>query len=177
MRGGRFLSYDRQMCDPGVTIRPAHPSDRRALAAARAELLPNATREEHEAELAAILAGRASDTLPRDPVADAAGALVGFVEIGERSHADGCDSRRPVAFVEGWYVAPDRRRRGIGRALIAAAEDWPAAWMHRNGIRHLDRPHDLAARARGDRFCGRRPMCALPQAAVVRGAVILRAAT
>jgi aminoglycoside 6'-N-acetyltransferase I len=113
------------MCDPGVTIRPAHPSDRTALAAARAELWPNATREEHEAELAAILAGEPLSTLPQAILfADAAGVVVGFVEIGQRSHADGCDSRRPVAFVEGWYVAPDMRRRGIGRALINAAEHW-----------------------------------------------------
>jgi aminoglycoside 6'-N-acetyltransferase I len=113
------------MCDPGVTIRAAQPSDRTGLAAARSALWPSSTREEHDAELAAMLAGEPSSTLPQAIlVAEAAGALVGFVEIGLRSHADGCDPRRPVAFVEGWYVAPEMRRRGIGGALIAAAEDW-----------------------------------------------------
>jgi aminoglycoside 6'-N-acetyltransferase I len=29
-----------------------------------------------------------------------------------------------VAFLEGWYVVPDARRRGVGRALIEAAEQW-----------------------------------------------------
>jgi aminoglycoside 6'-N-acetyltransferase I len=29
-----------------------------------------------------------------------------------------------VGFLEGWYVVPEARRRGVGRALVAAAEDW-----------------------------------------------------
>jgi aminoglycoside 6'-N-acetyltransferase I len=29
-----------------------------------------------------------------------------------------------VGYLEGWYVIPEARRRGIGRALVAAAEDW-----------------------------------------------------
>ena len=50
--------------------------------------------------------------------------VVGFVQVGPRSHADGCDTSRPVGFIEGWYVVPDCRRQGIGRRLLAAAEDW-----------------------------------------------------
>jgi len=41
-----------------------------------------------------------------------------------RSHADGCNPSRPVGYVEGWYVAESHRNRGIGRKLVAAAEDW-----------------------------------------------------
>jgi aminoglycoside 6'-N-acetyltransferase I len=52
------------------------------------------------------------------------GRVVGFVQVGLRSHADGCDTSRPVGFIEGWYVVPDCRRQGIGRRLLAAAEDW-----------------------------------------------------
>jgi aminoglycoside 6'-N-acetyltransferase I len=29
-----------------------------------------------------------------------------------------------VAYLEGWFVVPEARRRGVGRALIAAAEQW-----------------------------------------------------
>jgi aminoglycoside 6'-N-acetyltransferase I len=29
-----------------------------------------------------------------------------------------------VAYLAGWFVVPDARSRGVGRALIQAAEDW-----------------------------------------------------
>jgi GNAT superfamily N-acetyltransferase len=52
------------------------------------------------------------------------GTLTGFAEIDLRSHADGCDPARPVGYLEGWFVAEAYRRSGIGRRLLAAAEDW-----------------------------------------------------
>jgi aminoglycoside 6'-N-acetyltransferase I len=51
------------------------------------------------------------------------GSLAGFVEVGARPYADGCDTS-PVGYVEAWYVDPDVRRSGHGRALLAAAEAW-----------------------------------------------------
>jgi aminoglycoside 6'-N-acetyltransferase I len=51
------------------------------------------------------------------------GALAGYVEVGTRSYADGCNTT-PVAYIEAWYVDPDVRRVGLGRALLTAAEDW-----------------------------------------------------
>ena len=29
-----------------------------------------------------------------------------------------------MAYLEGWYVEPGSRRQGVGRALVAAAEQW-----------------------------------------------------
>jgi aminoglycoside 6'-N-acetyltransferase I len=52
------------------------------------------------------------------------GPIVGFLEAGLRSHADGCDPRYPVGFLEGWFVSESHRRKGIGARLLAAAEDW-----------------------------------------------------
>jgi aminoglycoside 6'-N-acetyltransferase I len=57
------------------------------------------------------------------------GSPCGFVEVRERSYAEGCEAS-PVAYIEGWYVDPDVRRRGVGRALLAAAEDWARAEGH-----------------------------------------------
>jgi aminoglycoside 6'-N-acetyltransferase I len=51
------------------------------------------------------------------------GSPAGFVEVGTRPYADGCETS-PVAYVEAWYVDPDVRRGGVGRALLAAAEAW-----------------------------------------------------
>ena len=52
------------------------------------------------------------------------GRLAGFLEADLRSHADGCDPSQPVGYVEGWYVAQEYRRNGIGRSLLSAAEAW-----------------------------------------------------
>lgn len=59
-----------------------------------------------------------------------AGGLAGFVEVGARPYADGCDTS-PVGYIEAWYVDPDVRRRGYGRALLAAAEEWARARGYR----------------------------------------------
>ena len=53
--------------------------------------------------------------------------LIGFLEAGLRSHADGCDTSRPVGYIEGWYVSEEFRHRGVGSKLLAAAEDWARA--------------------------------------------------
>ena len=55
-----------------------------------------------------------------------AGGLAGFAEVGTRPYADGCDTS-PVAYLEGWYVDADVRRRGVGAALVRAAEGWARA--------------------------------------------------
>jgi aminoglycoside 6'-N-acetyltransferase I len=52
------------------------------------------------------------------------GMLAGFLEVDLRSHADGCNPLRPVGYIEGWYVSKNHRHTGIGRKLLAAAEDW-----------------------------------------------------
>lgn len=51
------------------------------------------------------------------------GSVCGFVEVGTRAYADGCDTS-PVGYVEAWWVDADMRRCGLGRALLAAAENW-----------------------------------------------------
>ena len=63
-------------------------------------------------------------------VADAGGRLVGFLELDFRKYAPGC-AASPVPFIEGWYVEPAMRGRGVGRALIDAAETHARASGHR----------------------------------------------
>ena len=56
--------------------------------------------------------------------------LGGYVEVGTRAYAEGCDSS-PVAYVEAWYVDEDLRRQGWGGRLFAAVEGWARAQGHR----------------------------------------------
>ena len=51
------------------------------------------------------------------------GSVAGFIEVGARPYADGCETS-PVGYIEAWYVDPDARRKGCGRALLEAAEEW-----------------------------------------------------
>jgi aminoglycoside 6'-N-acetyltransferase I len=111
-----------------VVIRPAHAKDVEEVAALRAQLWPEGTLEEHRGEVREILAGRPRSTLPLVLfVAEDGARIFGFVEVGLRSHADGCDPSRPCGFVEGWYVVPEQRGRGIGRMLIDRTEAWARA--------------------------------------------------
>ena len=114
---------------PSFTIRVAHSSDAPALGRLRAALWPDAPAEQHEREVARAIGQGASGTMPAiNFVAEAPnGEIVGFVEVGLRSHADGCDPAHPVGFVEGWFVSEPHRRAGVGRALLAAAEQWARA--------------------------------------------------
>jgi len=108
-----------------AAVRRATPADVEPVARMFFELWPDAAQDEHRAEAALILAGTPPSTLPLVVfVAEMNDEVVGFVEVGLRSHADGCDGRRPVGFIEGWYVEPEHRGHGVGRALMQTAEDW-----------------------------------------------------
>jgi len=115
-----------------IHIRLANPSDRSTLAALFHALWPDGRVEEHSRELEAILSGNPPGTLPlvvfvaEANVSSAARdeSLLGFLEVGLRSHADSCDPAHLVGYVEGWYVTDAHRNRGIGKQLLEAAEDW-----------------------------------------------------
>lgn len=114
------------MYRPAMLIRSVQPGDEAEVRRMRSALWPDCPDEDHEREIAAYVAGTA-----RTPAGAAAmwvapragGGLCGFVEAGLRSYAEGCDEA-PVPCVEAWYVDDDRRGGGVGRALIAAVEDW-----------------------------------------------------
>jgi aminoglycoside 6'-N-acetyltransferase I len=106
-----------------MNVRPARAADRAEHARMRAALWPDADPAELAAELGALLADP-------DQVAFVAeredGHLCGFAEASVRPFANGVDAA-PCAFLEGWWVDQDVRRAGVGRALVAAVEDWARA--------------------------------------------------
>jgi len=104
----------------GFRIRPLVRADVPAWQGFRRALWPQISDAANPLECEAIL---------NDPdrfavfVCELGDRLTGFVEASLRQYADGCDSS-PVGYLEGWYVEPQARRLGIGRLLVAAAEDW-----------------------------------------------------
>src|SRR4051812_14828076 len=111
-----------------MNIRPAQLSDLEQLAGMCEALWPMSSAGEHAKELRQILVGKASfvSTMPLSlfVAEETDGMLVGFVEVDVRSHADGCNPSKPVGYIEGWYVAKQHRQQGVGRKLLAKAEEW-----------------------------------------------------
>lgn len=119
------------------TVRPAAPSDAAAWLALRLALWPSAP-EEHVPTVDAFLAGDRENPAEVLLALDAGGAPIGFAELSLRTWAEGCRTQ-PVCYLEGWYVAGAHRRRGVGAALVRAAE----AWGRAQGAREMASDADL----------------------------------
>ena len=104
-----------------MIVRPAAAADVPAWAAMRLRLWPDCEPEE----------------LQREPpllglVAEAEGRLIGFAEASVRTYAEGAPPG-PAAYLEGIWVEPEWRRRGVARSLLSAVE----AWALGQGLSHL----------------------------------------
>ncbi len=87
----------------------------------RSKLWPTCTDKENQRECKSFSIGEGSLKIVLLAFID--DTTIGFAEIGERSVVDGCEGT-PIAYLEGWYVEPKFRRRGIGSCLIRAAIAW-----------------------------------------------------
>ena len=103
-----------------VHVRRVKPEERAEWLRMRKALWEDCPDDQHVREMEEILA---SDTEEVFVAERPGGGLCGFLEAALRSRADGCDST-PVGYIEGWYVDGDVRRRGVGGALMEAAESW-----------------------------------------------------
>lgn len=92
----------------------------------RAALWPEGSIAEHREEILDLL--RQGDGKGVTLLAlNAQDEAIGFVEVALRhDYVNGCETS-PVAFLEGIYVDPDARRRGVAAALTRAAADWGRA--------------------------------------------------
>jgi aminoglycoside 6'-N-acetyltransferase I len=112
--------------DRQITVRDFEPADNDAWAEMRAKLWPHAgadlARETSAFARGVPLPHITAVFMAEDELHNA----VGFLELAVRSYSDGCESM-PVPHVEGWYVEPQSRGKGLGRALMQAAEAWSAA--------------------------------------------------
>jgi aminoglycoside 6'-N-acetyltransferase I len=103
-------------------VRPVTIEDAEAWLRLRCDLWPDGSEAEHRAEIEQFFLGQS-----REPMAVLAASesetVLGFVELSIRPCAEGCRTSS-VAYLEGWYVAPEARRRKVGRLLIEGAERW-----------------------------------------------------
>jgi aminoglycoside 6'-N-acetyltransferase I len=109
------------MAEP-LRIEPLTPAGVALWASLRHELWPGTSPDEHAREAAHLLCTPDYLVLLAFEM-----NVVGFAEATLRhSYVNGCDTMpgSPVAFLEGIYVKPDRRRRGIARALCERVADW-----------------------------------------------------
>ena len=86
----------------------------------RGTLWPDCPPEMHDLEMAEQIGSSEFAVFVHERGGDKLG---GFIELSVRHRVDGTMSPR-VGYVEGWFVDPDLRGQGIGRALITRGEAW-----------------------------------------------------
>lgn len=97
---------------------PEHPGWLRL----REALWPDGAREQHLAEMKSFVSqpGRYGQFVAYSPSREA----IGFAEASVRTdYVNGTESS-PVGFLEGLYVVPQARRKGVAAALVATVCDW-----------------------------------------------------
>jgi aminoglycoside 6'-N-acetyltransferase I len=110
------------MADTAVRFAALSPEQAISWAALRHELWPATSAADHAFEARCLL--RSPDYLVLLALESDA---VGFAEAAiRRCYVNGCDALpgEPVAFLEGIYVKPGHRRRGIARALCDRVVEW-----------------------------------------------------
>lgn len=108
-----------------MKIASATPADAADWVSMRSALWPGGGSGEHAADIAELLAdaGETINLIARD----ADGKALGFAEAAlRRDYVNGCKTS-PVAFLEGIFVIPEARGKGVARALILAVEAWGRA--------------------------------------------------
>ena len=104
------------------------------------ELFPHQTADEAEAGMREFLAREDAAVFVAERPD---GTIAGFVEVGARPYADGCETS-PVGYIEAWYVDPDVRQQGYGRALLAAAEEWARGRGYREVASDTQLPNETS---------------------------------
>lgn len=91
----------------------------------RMALWPDCPRQQHLDEMNSFVQEptRFVQFIVRAP----SGQGVGFAEASIRTDYVNGTSTSPVAYLEGLYVVPQVRRRGVARSLVAAVSEWALA--------------------------------------------------
>ncbi|AVF41921.1 hypothetical protein AL486_21175 [Pandoraea apista] len=105
-------------------VQPIGPDDIPSWRMLRHCLWPQASADEHDREMAETLSS--PERYATFIAFSTAKAALGFAEASIRhGYVNGCDTSS-VLFLEGIYVAPEARRRGVAKALFEYVEQWGA---------------------------------------------------
>ncbi|MHB8779373.1 MAG: aminoglycoside 6'-N-acetyltransferase [Anaerolineales bacterium] len=102
-----------------ISIRRITPNDRGEWFKMRKGIWPEAPDEYLDSDMNDILASK-EDVVFFALLDD---RPVGMVEARIRDYGEGCETN-PVGYIEGWFVYPEMRGKGVAGALTQAAEDW-----------------------------------------------------
>jgi aminoglycoside 6'-N-acetyltransferase I len=109
------------MAGPQFTVRPVTEKDLSEWFRLRQRLWDATSDDDHKAEMLDILDHMDTQLVL---VADGSdGKLAGFLEASIRPFVEDCESDN-VGYLEGWYIDPEYRRKGLGGRLVKAAEEW-----------------------------------------------------
>lgn len=112
------------MAEPQFRIRPIQENDLAEWFRMRKMLWDASSDDEQKDEMLGIF--EHSDTQHVLVAELDTGELIGFLEASIRPFVEDCHTDR-VGYLEGWFVEPEYRRFGIGRALVKGAESWARA--------------------------------------------------
>lgn len=108
-----------------MKVRTVGPDDRSEWLRLLSGLYPDTTDSDHLEIVDAYLFGSEAPELVPSAVfvVELPGeGLGGFLELSLRNYAEGCIGETP--YIESWFVVEEHRGKGIGGALMRAAEAW-----------------------------------------------------
>jgi len=112
----------------GVMIERCASTEQAGWLSLRQSLWPHCSRAEHLSEMSSFIASPAR--YAQFVAYSSPGQAVGLAEASVRAdYVNGTDSS-PVAFLEGLYVVPEARRKGIAASLVSAVSQWAHSVGH-----------------------------------------------
>jgi aminoglycoside 6'-N-acetyltransferase I len=105
-----------------IVIRAVRPSDTAAWVKLRTALWPDGA-EDHPREVAQFFAGMIDEPNAAFIVENPAGKPIAILELSIREDVQGLEGKR-AGYVEGLYVIPELRHRGIAADLLHTSLNW-----------------------------------------------------